>query len=458
MEMQIQGVVKEEDSHERQGTVWTATAHVITATVGSGVLALAWSVAQLGWIIGPIALFAFAAITYYTSSLLADCYRYPDPINGSRNPTYIGAVKSYLGPKNVLVCVIAQYTDLWGAMISYTITSATSMREVMKHETKGSSVSGNMCMIMFGVISILLSLFPNLEEITWLSILAAVMSFGYSIISLCLCIAKFISHGNMLGSLMGVMSMHNENISSATKTWQIFQALGNIAFAFTFSQVLIEIQDTLKSPPSENVAMKKASLYGISFTTIFYVAIGCIGYAAFGNATPGNILTGFSKPFWLVDIANIFIIVHLVGAYQVFAQPIFAAVEKKLASMWPGATFFQTVCTVRVPFTKTKSVKLMPGSFLLRSSIIVLTTLVSMLLPFFNAIMGWLGAAAFWPLTVYLPITMYLSQRKIKRGAPKWFLLHGLCLGCLVVCFAALVGSTVGIIDSLKHAKPFHMD
>ncbi|KAL5712079.1 hypothetical protein ACHQM5_014284 [Ranunculus cassubicifolius] len=457
MEMQIQGVEKVEDTHGRQGTVWTATAHVITATIGSGVLALAWSVAQLGWIIGPIALFSFAAITYYTSTLLADCYRCPDPIDGTRNPTYISAVKSYQGPKNVLVCVIAQYTDLWGAMISYTITSGTSLREVMKHEINGSSVSGNMCMIMFGGISILLSLFPNLEEITWLSVLAAAMSFGYSIISLSLCIAKWISHGNMRGSLMGVMSMHNGNISSATKTWQIFQALGNVAFAFSFSQVLIEIQDTLKSPPSENTTMKKASLYGISVTTVFYVAIGCIGYAAFGNGTPGNILTGFSKPFWLVDIANVFIIVHLVGAYQMFAQPIFAAVEKKIASKWPGLTFFQTVYTVRVPFTKTKSIQLMPGSFVLRWSIIVLTTLVSMLLPFFNAIMGWLGAAAFWPLTVYLPISTYLSQRKIKRGAPKWFLLHGLCLGCLVVCLAALTGSTVGIIDSLKHDNPFHI-
>ncbi|KAL5704121.1 hypothetical protein ACHQM5_022594 [Ranunculus cassubicifolius] len=457
MEMQIQGVEKGENYHERKGTVWTATAHVITATIGSGVLALAWSVAQLGWIIGPIALFAFAAITYYTSSLLADCYRYPNPSDGTRNPTYISAVKSYLGPKNVLLCVVAQYVNLWGAMVSYTITSATSMREVIKHETNGNPVSGSVCMIMFGVISILLCLFPNLEEITWLSILAAAMSFGYSIISLCLCIAKWISHGNTRGSIMGVVSMQNANISSAVKTWQIFQALGNIAFAFSFAQVLIEIQDTLKSPPSENVTMRKASLYGISVTTVFYVAIGCIGYAAFGSGTPGNILTGFSKPFWLVDIANIFIIVHLVGAYQVFAQPIFAAVEKKIASMWPEATFFQAVYTVRVPFTKTKSIKLMPGSFVLRSSIIVLTTLISMLLPFFNAIMGWLGAAAFFPLTVYLPISMYLSQRKIKRGAPKWFFLHGLCFGCLVVCFAALIGSTVGIIDSLKHAKLFHI-
>lgn len=65
--------------------------------------------------------------------------------------------------------------------------------------------------------------------------------------------------------------------------------------------------------------MKKATFYGLGLTTIFYLLLGCIGYAAFGNSAPGNILTGFGfyEPFWLVDMANICVIVHLIGAYQV---------------------------------------------------------------------------------------------------------------------------------------------
>nr|ABA96106.1 amino acid carrier, putative [Oryza sativa Japonica Group] len=46
----------ESGEHERKGTVWAATAHIVTAVIGSGVLALAWSVAQLGWVAGPLAL------------------------------------------------------------------------------------------------------------------------------------------------------------------------------------------------------------------------------------------------------------------------------------------------------------------------------------------------------------------------------------------------------------------
>jgi amino acid permease len=64
--------------------------------------------------------------------------------------------------------------------------------------------------------------------------------------------------------------------------------------------------------------MKKAAMYGIGATTIFYISVGCAGYAAFGSDAPGNILTaGGLGPFWLVDIANMCLILHLIGAYQV---------------------------------------------------------------------------------------------------------------------------------------------
>ena len=46
---------------------------------------------------------------------------------------------------------------------------------------------------------------------------------------------------------------------------------------------------------------------------------GFLGYAAFGENAPGNLLTGFGfcEPYWLIDFANACIVVHLVGAYQV---------------------------------------------------------------------------------------------------------------------------------------------
>lgn len=79
------------------------------------------------------------------------------------------------------------------------------------------------------------------------------------------------------------------------------------------------LQDTIRSPPAEHKTMKKATLFSIVVTTVFYLLCGCMGYAAFGDLAPGNLLTGFGfyNPYWLLDIANIAIVIHLIGAYQV---------------------------------------------------------------------------------------------------------------------------------------------
>jgi hypothetical protein len=47
-------------------------------------------------------------------------------------------------------------------------------------------------------------------------------------------------------------------------------------------------------------------------------AVDCAGYAAFGNSAPGNLISGFGffQPYWLIDIANAAIFIHLLGAYQ----------------------------------------------------------------------------------------------------------------------------------------------
>ncbi|CAN6235319.1 unnamed protein product [Urochloa humidicola] len=118
----------------RSGSMWTASAHVITAVIGSGVLSLAWSIAQLGWVAGPAAMLVFAAVTALQSALFADCYRSPDPEHGPhRNRTYAGAVDRNLGSSSSWVCWVLQHTALFGYGIAYTITASISCRYTRFH-------------------------------------------------------------------------------------------------------------------------------------------------------------------------------------------------------------------------------------------------------------------------------------------------------------------------------------
>lgn len=443
----------------RTGTVWTASAHIITAVIGSGVLSLAWSVAQLGWIAGPGVLISFAVITLYTSALLADCYRSLDPVSGKRHYNYMAAVKANLGSTATWFCGFTQYTNLYGTAIGYTITAATSMAAISRSDCFHDHgrhypchPSNNPYMIIFGIVQIILSQIPDFDQLWWLSIVAAVMSFTYSSIGLGLSIATVAEHGKFHGTLTGV---EVGTITGAKKVWQTFQALGDIAFAYSYSMILIEIQDTLKSPPAENKTMKKATMMGVGVTTAFYTLSGVFGYAAFGNKAPGNLLTGFGfyNPFWLVDIANVCVVVHLVGAYQVFVQPLFAFIEQWCSRKWPRSRFIHKNYHMNIPGYGLYQLNLF--RLVWRTCFVISTTLISMLLPFFNDVVGILGAVGFWPLTVYFPVQMYIVQKRIQRFSSKWMLLQTLSVVCFLISLAAACGSIEGILQDLKSYKPF---
>ncbi|KAJ8539357.1 hypothetical protein K7X08_013609 [Anisodus acutangulus] len=138
------------------------------------------------------------------------------------------------------------------------------------------------------------------------------MSFAYASIGLGLSIAKVAGVGNHVKTGLTWVVVGVDIAYGSEK-------VGDIAFVYAYSTVLIEIQDTLRSSPPESMVMKRASLAGVSTTTLFYILCSTIAYAAFGNKAPGNFLTdfGFYEPFWLIDLANVCVAIHLIGAYQV---------------------------------------------------------------------------------------------------------------------------------------------
>ncbi|EOA40281.1 hypothetical protein CARUB_v10009009mg [Capsella rubella] len=453
---------------KRTGTVWTASAHIITAVIGSGVLSLAWAVAQIGWVGGPVTMLLFSLVTYYTSTLLCSCYRSGDSVTGKRNYTYMDAIHSNLGGIKVKICGVVQYVNLFGTAIGYTIASAISLIAIQRttcQQTNGANdpchVNGNPYMIAFGIVQIIFSQIPDFDQLWWLSIVAAVMSFGYSAIGLGLGVSKVVENKEIKGTLTGVTIgtvTSSGTVTPPQKVWRTFQSLGNIAFAYSYSMILIEIQDTVKSPPAEENTMRKATFVSVVVTTLFYMLCGCIGYAAFGDSAPGNLLAagGFRNPFWLLDVANIAIVVHLVGAYQVYCQPLFSFVEKEASKRYPDSKFITN--EIKIQLVPGKPFNLNLFRLVWRTIFVMTTTLIAMLMPFFNDVLGLLGAIGFWPLTVYFPVEMYISQKNVQRWGTRWVCLKVLSLACLVVSVAAAAGSVVGIASDLKVYKPFQTD
>ncbi|CAM0944477.1 unnamed protein product [Alopecurus aequalis] len=293
-------------------------------------------------------------------------------------------------------------------------------------------------MLLFGLVQVVLSQIPDFHNMAWLSVVAAVMSFSYSFIGFGLGAAKVIENGVIKGGIGGIALA-----STSQKVWRVAQALGDIAFAYPYSLVLLEIEDTLRSPPAESETMKTASRASIVVTTFFYLACGCFGYASFGDATPGNLLTGFGfyKPYWLIDFANLCVVFHLLGGYQVYSQPAFALAERRF-----GAD--ASCVDVEVPLLGRRRVNVFRLCY--RTAYVAMATAVAVWFPYFNEVIGLIGAFSFWPLAIYFPVEMYIVQAKVAPWTARWLAIRAFSVACLLVCVFASLGSAVGVFGSKK--------
>ena len=154
------------------GNTLTTCAHIITAVIGAGILSLPYAMASLGWIGGPICFILFAAITLYTAQLLADLY----VIDQRRMRCYTDMVEYVFGRPGKIAIGFVQQFNLVLTALAYTITASQSMRLLAESACGPEKVEAGDCFnscwklsIIFGCLQILLSQFPNLEKLWFIS-------------------------------------------------------------------------------------------------------------------------------------------------------------------------------------------------------------------------------------------------------------------------------------------------
>lgn len=96
-------------------------------------------------------------------------------------------------------------------------------------------------------------------------------------------------------------------------------ALGNVAFAYAGHNVVLEIQATIPSTPERpsKKPMWRGVIVAYIVVALCYFPVALIGYWAFGNSVDDNILISLQKPKWLIVAANAFVVIHVIGSYQV---------------------------------------------------------------------------------------------------------------------------------------------
>ncbi|KAK8938855.1 Lysine histidine transporter 1 [Platanthera zijinensis] len=398
----------------RNAKWWYSAFHNVTAMVGAGVLSLPYALSELGWGPGVAILILSWVITLYTLWQMVEMH---EMVPGKRFDRYHELGQHAFGERLGLYIVVPQQLICEvGVCIVYMVTGGKSLKKF--HDTvclDCKNIKLTYFIMIFASVHFVLSQLPNFNSISGISLAAAVMSLSYSTIAWGASAHK--------GKQEGIEYGYRAHSTSGT-VFNFLSALGDVAFAYAGHNVVLEIQATIPSTPKNpsKKPMWKGVVVAYIVVALCYFPVAIIGYWAFGNTVEDNILISLQKPRWLIAMANMFVVIHVIGSYQIYAMPVFDMIETVLV----------------------KNLNFPPGlplRLIARSSYVGITMFVAITFPFFGALLGFFGGFAFAPTTYFLPCIMWLAIYKPKRFSLSW-ITNWICilLGLMLMILSPIGG------------------
>ncbi|XP_024631783.1 lysine histidine transporter 1 isoform X2 [Medicago truncatula] len=410
----------------RNAKWWYAAFHNVTAMVGAGVLSLPSAMASLGWGPGVVILILSWIITLYTLWQMVEMH---EMVPGKRFDRYHELGQEAFGEKLGLWIVVPQQLICEvGVDIVYMVTGGKSLQKIHDLVCKKNckSMKTTYFIMIFASVHFILAHLPNFNSIAGISLAAAIMSLSYSTIAWVASLKK------------GVQPDVAYGYKATTPTgtvFNFFSALGDVAFAYAGHNVVLEIQATIPSTPEKpsKGPMWRGVLLAYIVVALCYFPVALIGYWMFGNSVADNILTSLNKPTWLIVAANMFVVIHVIGSYQLYAMPVFDMIE--------------TVMVKKLRFKPTRLLR-----FVVRNVYVAFTMFVGITFPFFGALLGFFGGLAFAPTTYFLPCIMWLAIYKPKRFSLSWFT-NWICiiLGLLLMILSPIGGLRLIILNAKSY-------
>ncbi|XP_073146821.1 lysine histidine transporter-like 6 [Henckelia pumila] len=401
-------------SPSREAKWWYSTFHTVTAMVGAGVLSLPYAMAYLGWGPGTLVLALSWCITLNTMWQMIQLHE-SEP--GVRFDRYYDLGRHAFGPKLGPWIVLPQQLIVQvGCDIVYMVTGGKCLKKFMEIACSNCTpIRQSYWICIFGGLHFFLSQLPDFNSVSGVSLAAAIMSLSYSTIAW----IGSLSHGRVPNVSYGY-----KKTSSIDYMFRVFNALGQVTFAYAGHAVVLEIQATIPSTPEKpsRVPMWKGAVWAYFINGICYFPVALIGYWAFGQDVADNVLVALQKPAWLIASANLMVVVHVIGSYQVYAMPVFDLVERTISKR------FSTI----------------PSGFVLRlivrSAYVAFTLFIGVTFPFFGDLLGFFGGFGFAPTSYFLPSIIWLKLKKPQRFSRSWFTNWA----SIVVGVFIMVASTIG--------------
>ncbi|KAK8673454.1 hypothetical protein V6N13_111788 [Hibiscus sabdariffa] len=401
---------------------WFSAFHNVTAMVGAGVLSLPYAMSQLGWGPGVFIMVFSWIITLYTLWQMVEMH---ELVPGKRFDRYHELGQYAFGDKLGLYIVVPQQLVVEVSLnIVYMVTGGQSLKKF--HDTvcpNCSQIKLTYFIMIFAFVHFVLSPLPNFDSISGVSLAAAVMSLSYSAIAWGASLSKGVQPDVQYGYKAS---------STAGTVFGFLSGLGDIAFAYSGHNVVLEIQATIQSTPEKpsKGPMWKGVVVAYIVIALCYFPVALIGYWMFGNSVQDNILLSLEKPAWLIAMANMFVVFHVIGSYQLYAMPVFDMIETLLVKKLD----FQPSLWLRI---------------IVRTSYVAITMFLGITFPFFGGLLGFFGGLAFAPTTYFLPCIMWLVIYKPRKfGLSWWANWFCIAVGVLLMVLSPIGGLRTIIIQA----------
>jgi amino acid permease len=371
------------------------------------VLTLPYAMSELGWGPGIAVMTLSWIITVYTLWQMVEMH---ECVPGRRFDRYHELGQHAFGEKLGLWIVVPQQLVVEvGVNIVYMVTGGKSLKKFhdVICEDKCKDIKLTFFIMIFASVHFVLSQLPNLNSISGISLAAAVMSLSYSTIAW----GASVNKGRVADVDYSVRAT-----TTPGKVFDFFAALGDVAFAYAGHNVVLEIQATIPSTPEKpsKKPMWKGVIVAYIVVALCYFPVALIGYWAFGNTVDDNILVTLNKPKWLIAMANMMVVIHVIGSYQIYAMPVFDMIEtvlvKKLRfppglilrliarSLYVGNAPSSSVFTFKM-MSCTEEIILMMRC---KCYVAAFTMFIGITFPFFGGLLGFFGGFAFAPTTYFV--------------------------------------------------------
>ncbi|KAA3459437.1 Lysine histidine transporter 1 [Gossypium australe] len=374
---------------------------------------------------GVVILILSWLITLYTLWQMVEMH---EMVPGKRFDRYHELGQHAFGEKLGLYIVVPQQLICEvGVDIVYMVTGGKSLEKIHSLVVPHKHIKTTYFIMIFASVHFILAHLPNFNSISGVSLAAAVMSLTYSTIAWTASVHK------------GVQSDVEYGYKASTATGTVFNfltALGDVAFAYAGHNVVLEIQATIPSTPEKpsKGPMWRGVVIAYIVVALCYFPVALIGYYMFGNNVEDNILISLEKPTWLIVAANMFVVIHVIGSYQLYAMPVFDMIE--------------TVLVKKMHFRPTRTLR-----FIVRNFYVAATMFVAITFPFFGGLLGFFGGFAFAPTTYFLPCIMWLAIYKPKKFSLSW------CTNwiCIILGLLLMTLSPIGgLRNIIINAKDYH--